>query len=528
MTTISAQIVALHNGSDVVPAYTPLQPDQFQPPAITIWMNWLWFMSLIFSLTTALLGALLHQSARSYKRSISRFRSPHSRRQLRAYLFAGLVEWRISSIANVIPGLIEVTLIFFLGGLILFVWCLYQPLAKHILAMVVIGTLLYFIASFTPFFVYNFPYRTPFSQWLIYFFSLFTLLLKHLGYSNARPYSRLRLSVAEEKFQNSDSLLQAFRFVADAVDEDGEVEKIAESFPGLLDGSVLDDATLLTLSSEFMELYAPSIGNILDELLDDVGEDIDRRVVVLLRAIETALSHMNPVDIPKSKCWDELWFNRCTTLFLHQTSKVAQKAMAIYAYLASAESDGVPLNPNKLPSAEDLAVFRAYSPPTLPPGFALDNPQITRKLIVKCFDRADESEAVLMRKAWPNVYQALAGLSTSDMEGDTTNAPPENDNIPIAFANIAAIILERIGSEYISLGHPKLIEDVHTLVYACFTLMNVPQVKDTLETALSTYRKRRWQGEVLYDKFCEIRGIFSDGTDTSEDLEGPIVNIGPC
>src|SRR6266481_7821523 len=44
------------------------QPPPFSPPRYAVWVNSLWFLSLVMSLTCALLATSLHQWARRYIR----------------------------------------------------------------------------------------------------------------------------------------------------------------------------------------------------------------------------------------------------------------------------------------------------------------------------------------------------------------------------------------------------------------------------------------------------------------------------
>ncbi|KAH9051063.1 hypothetical protein EDB87DRAFT_1104016 [Lactarius vividus] len=80
------QTVANPNISSSLPA----SPPSFSPPNYAIWVNSLWFMSLVISLTCALLATLLQQRARRYLKVTQSRYSPHKRAQIRAFFAEGV------------------------------------------------------------------------------------------------------------------------------------------------------------------------------------------------------------------------------------------------------------------------------------------------------------------------------------------------------------------------------------------------------------------------------------------------------
>ncbi|KAH9972292.1 hypothetical protein BGW80DRAFT_1120412, partial [Lactifluus volemus] len=60
------QLLADPNVSRASILATPVQPPSFSPSKSAIWVNSLWFLSLVISLTCALLATLLQQWARRY------------------------------------------------------------------------------------------------------------------------------------------------------------------------------------------------------------------------------------------------------------------------------------------------------------------------------------------------------------------------------------------------------------------------------------------------------------------------------
>ncbi|KAF8257263.1 hypothetical protein EI94DRAFT_1818438 [Lactarius quietus] len=68
----------------------PSSPPPFSPPNHAIWVNSLWFLSLVISITCALLATLLQQWARRYLKVTQPRYSPHRRSRIRAFFAEGV------------------------------------------------------------------------------------------------------------------------------------------------------------------------------------------------------------------------------------------------------------------------------------------------------------------------------------------------------------------------------------------------------------------------------------------------------
>jgi Family of unknown function (DUF6535) len=78
-------------------------------------VNLLWLISLVYSLSAALLATLVRQWARAYMRVFQQSRNPLKAVRIRLFLFEG--SKRLPSIAELIPGLFHISLILFIWGL---------------------------------------------------------------------------------------------------------------------------------------------------------------------------------------------------------------------------------------------------------------------------------------------------------------------------------------------------------------------------------------------------------------------------
>ncbi|KAH9980939.1 hypothetical protein BGW80DRAFT_1162822, partial [Lactifluus volemus] len=112
------QLLADPNVSHALTLATPATPPPFSPPRYAIWVNSLWFLSLVISLTCALLATLLQQWARRYLTVTQppRF-SPHKRARIRSFFANGVEKFHLPLAVETLPTLLHVSLFLFFSGL---------------------------------------------------------------------------------------------------------------------------------------------------------------------------------------------------------------------------------------------------------------------------------------------------------------------------------------------------------------------------------------------------------------------------
>ncbi|KAI0285609.1 hypothetical protein BC826DRAFT_115406 [Russula brevipes] len=110
---ISQQIAAI--GTQTSIGSTPPFPDYvFHPSASDRRVNICWLLSLVFSLSAALLATLVQQWVRAYMRLFQLSSNPLKTARIRLFLFEGVEP--LPMLAEAVPGLIHASLIlFFLG-----------------------------------------------------------------------------------------------------------------------------------------------------------------------------------------------------------------------------------------------------------------------------------------------------------------------------------------------------------------------------------------------------------------------------
>jgi hypothetical protein len=84
------------------------KPPLFSPPRHAVWVNSLWFLSLVMSLSCALWATSLHQWARRYIRLTQPARcSPEKRARMRAYFANGVDKMHIPWAVEGLPTLLH-------------------------------------------------------------------------------------------------------------------------------------------------------------------------------------------------------------------------------------------------------------------------------------------------------------------------------------------------------------------------------------------------------------------------------------
>ncbi|KAI0652936.1 hypothetical protein C8Q70DRAFT_878544, partial [Cubamyces menziesii] len=131
------------------PTFTTFQPSSASAPAVarsTIWLNALWFSSLVLSLSSASVGILVKQWLNEYQRGLAGD-SVHIVR-LRQHRLNNLERCHVRTIVNAIPVLLQAALALFLAGLLLLLWDLHHTVAAvtsgfvSAIALFIIGTTL--------------------------------------------------------------------------------------------------------------------------------------------------------------------------------------------------------------------------------------------------------------------------------------------------------------------------------------------------------------------------------------------------
>ncbi|KAJ4470958.1 hypothetical protein J3R30DRAFT_3803695 [Lentinula aciculospora] len=143
----------------------------FSPAINDLWLNGLWFTSLVLSLSVALFAVLAKQWMRQYMSIITG--TPVERVFIRQYRFNGFKKWHVQAIIGILPVMLHLALVLFLLGLVIFLIPLNVVMACIIGAITAVVIILYVAASCTPLFIVQCAYRTTFTDLLYYICQVF-------------------------------------------------------------------------------------------------------------------------------------------------------------------------------------------------------------------------------------------------------------------------------------------------------------------------------------------------------------------
>ena len=207
---------------------TPAQPDPFSPPTYSIWVNSLWFVSLVISLTCAMLATLLQQWARRYLKITHRSRgSPHEQARIRAFFAEGVNTLHLSWVVEALPTMIQISVFLFFAGLLIYLFNVDPTVFKAVVWSIAVSIAAYLSITLMPLRRRDSPYYTPLSSIL---------------------WNMDKLAKKVEE-QASDLDGRVLKWIFDTPFEDHKLVQFFENIPGFYRSSVvsksLDSLSLL-------------------------------------------------------------------------------------------------------------------------------------------------------------------------------------------------------------------------------------------------------------------------------------------
>ncbi|KAN0132401.1 hypothetical protein V8E53_009827 [Lactarius tabidus] len=242
----------------------------FVPPSSVVFINSVWFLSLVLTLTCALIATLMQQLARRYLQMVQRTHAPHVSAHIREYFVQGARKFGIHALVEVLPTLLLSSVILFFAGLVVFAFRANHIVAYITLAIVAFFSLSYVTLTLMPLFFHDCPYQTPPTSLIWYGAQIFLLLLSYAAHHWARGLHKLgkikgavtdktvkslqrwkeakARSISEgifSQFENSakrtsmDIYRSALGWTLSLVDEDRELEEFISGIPGLRESEAL-------------------------------------------------------------------------------------------------------------------------------------------------------------------------------------------------------------------------------------------------------------------------------------------------
>ncbi|KAJ7499733.1 hypothetical protein FB451DRAFT_1206344 [Mycena latifolia] len=275
---------------------TPLVPVDvpFVAPTSTLLCNTLWFTSLGFSLSGALLALLIDQWARQFLRRSGVHSGGNTARARRiSYIYFGVHRFKMRHVVEIVPQLLHVALFLFFAGLVAFLWDI-----NGIMTIISATILCLLLASYTgltmlPVFYPDSPYKTPLSGVLWEIF-------KMAPWPNAaQKFGTLANAIFEAATMPSDDLnardVRSLSWTVRSLKDDAALEPFVEGIPDLLwgpNGKRHDAGILIMPLLERSDVRLGSrIQSMLRECENILHLDIRaRRQIVCLKAI-WAITH---------------------------------------------------------------------------------------------------------------------------------------------------------------------------------------------------------------------------------------------
>ena len=297
--------------SSIISTSSPLFPPPFSPPNHAVWVNALWFMSLVISLTCALLATLLQQWARRYLKITQSRYQPHKRARIRAFFAEGVEKCLLPWTVDALPTLLHLSLFLFFAGLVVFLCNVNLTCFKLVLSWVGLCAALYGCITCLPIFRHDSPYYTPLSlpTWHIVtgIAFLFYRILRWFNYSvryrlhayyhyldlencYRKLLARGMQKTAEETAMNTSPEIdtRTFKWTFECLDEDHELESFFSGLPGFRSSKLVKDPVPSLTEEEMWKLYG-ALHGLLDRTFssDLVPASVkDRRAMIGAKAID--------------------------------------------------------------------------------------------------------------------------------------------------------------------------------------------------------------------------------------------------
>jgi hypothetical protein len=303
---IYQQLSTQSNGSQPsIPSSLTNPIDPFIPPTLAVWTCGLWFLSLVISLTCALVALSLQQWARRYLEVAYSHPKPQMRARLRTFYKLGVEELRIPLNIEWVPMLLHTSLFLFFVGLSVYLFGVHRTIFKVVTAWIGFCIVLYAYLTVLPILHKNTPCYSPHSPWVFYCLTgilhLFIRMFnrkelpssdpgedhedKHLSHTMDKTAEQYALKLGPNT--DNSSLWWTFQ----TLEEDSDFERFFEGLRRLCDSYT---GKTLKLNEEFIEPNKAKLKNALIRLVDRTlssnlvtGVVKYRRMIIFTKAIES-------------------------------------------------------------------------------------------------------------------------------------------------------------------------------------------------------------------------------------------------
>ena len=276
-------------------------PPEFSPPRYAIWVNSLWVMSLVISLSCSLFATLLQQWARRYVEITQPARCrPEKRARIREFFANGVDKMRVPLVVEILFALLHLSLFLFFSGLVILFFNISRSIFALVLFYVALFSTIYGCTTVMPVLFPRSPYYSPLSSsaWKLYIYikhrllSVFVFAANRLGYYDTyfdyreeRDHYRRSVSVGIWKLIEETALelspeidVQILDWTLGAPADENILEKYFGTIPDFVNSKLVDSGFTLGYPKRFWEWFCGFLGRTLS--VDPVNEALKARRLV--------------------------------------------------------------------------------------------------------------------------------------------------------------------------------------------------------------------------------------------------------
>ena len=235
ITTFLLAIIAKEISDPTGPGHPIIFPNfDFTAPLSAVLVNSLWLLSLLISLTCALMAMSLHQWARRHEKVSPQRYNLSEQARMRAFLAVGINSRSFHFMVGIIPVMMHLSMFLFFLGFLVYVYGTHPTIFTISCCWIMLFLVAYGYATVLPFYRPESPFHTPLSKFITFAYA------GRLEHSNGGHLSFGMMKFAEDKAQKS--LLQldgeVLKRTFNALKGDDDLEEFFEAISGFCNSNV--------------------------------------------------------------------------------------------------------------------------------------------------------------------------------------------------------------------------------------------------------------------------------------------------
>ena len=144
----------------------PYVPADFSPPEYIVVVNALFYASLGVMILAAFIAMLIKSWVREFDRGLRAMSIPEQRAKTREFRYLGMQRWKLPEMVAILPLLLQVSLLLFAIGLVLFLFNISKPSCGVTAMIFGVGIFFYAMTTSISVFITSSPFHSPLSRTL--------------------------------------------------------------------------------------------------------------------------------------------------------------------------------------------------------------------------------------------------------------------------------------------------------------------------------------------------------------------------